>query len=56
MRHFKQFNRVVRHISVHAATSVNWDVSDANGGEICIEVKNPTTLSDLCMAEFPNTW
>ncbi|EFJ39297.1 extracellular matrix glycoprotein pherophorin-V37, partial [Volvox carteri f. nagariensis] len=37
------------------ATNINWSSSAAQGGEICIELKNTTTLSQLCLGDRPNT-
>ncbi|GLC36445.1 hypothetical protein PLESTM_000447300 [Pleodorina starrii] len=45
-----------RHANQLKATTLNWGMSEADGGEICIEVKNPTTLKDLCLGDSPNTW
>ncbi|EFJ49007.1 extracellular matrix glycoprotein pherophorin-V42 [Volvox carteri f. nagariensis] len=37
-------------------TNINWGLSEAHGGEICIELKNITSLSSLCLGDHPGTW
>ncbi|GIM07806.1 hypothetical protein Vretimale_11877, partial [Volvox reticuliferus] len=37
------------------ATNINWGLAEAHGGELCVEVRDTTSLDQLCLGPYPNT-
>ncbi|GIL60116.1 hypothetical protein Vafri_14751 [Volvox africanus] len=37
------------------ATNINWGLAEADGGELCFEIKDTTSLDELCLGPYPNT-